>query len=190
MFLLRDDISEITNLLNNGGTICYPTDTIWGIGCDALNDSAIQKINEIKGGAPDEGYIILVDSVEMLKLYVPQMHPRLETLLSYHNRPLSIIYPHSEGLPDSLYAPDGSIAIRLTNDEFCQELISAIGRPLLSTAACKKDEPWPPTFGSISSEIIGGVDYVVRHRRDDKTPGEPSPVAKLDSHQELEFVRE
>ncbi|MEZ4917688.1 MAG: L-threonylcarbamoyladenylate synthase [Saprospiraceae bacterium] len=190
MFLLRDDISEIIALLEKGGTICYPTDTIWGIGCDALNEAAIEKINQLKGGPPDSGYILLVDGIDMLKQYVPKIHPRLETLLSFHTRPLSIVYAESEGLPDSVKAPDGSIAIRVATDEFCQELIASFGKPLISTAACLKGEPYPPSFGGISSEIIAGVDYVVRHRRDDKAANEPSPVARLDRHQELEFVRE
>jgi L-threonylcarbamoyladenylate synthase len=190
MFLLRDDISELKALLERGGVICYPTDTIWGIGCDALNESAVERVSAIKGGPPAKGYILLVSDIDMLKRYVPQVHPRIETLLSFHERPLTILYERSAGLPQAIKAPDGSVAIRVATDEFCQMLIRAIDRPLVSTSASKWDEPFPPTFGGISSEILGAVDYVVKHRREDKEPGEPSPIAKLDRHKELEFLRE
>lgn len=191
MFLLRDDISEIVRLLEGGNIICYPTDTIWGIGCDATNEAAIEKVSALKGRAPDKGYVLLVSDIDMLKRYVTKIHPRLETLLSFHVRPLTVVYERNiTGLPASVKAPDGSVAIRVAGDEFCQELIRAFGKPLVSTSANKSGEPFPPTFGGISSEILGGVDYVVKHRQDDKEPGEPSSIAKLDRHQELEFIRD
>ena len=191
MFLLRDDISEIVRLLEGGGIICYPTDTIWGIGCDATNEAAVARISALKGRAPDKGYVLLVSSIEMLKRYVPKIHPRLETLLSFHQRPLTIVYERGvAGLPAAAKAPDGSAAIRVAQDEFCQQLIEAFGKPLISTSANKSGEPFPPTFGAISSEILGGVDYVVKYRQDDKEPGEPSSIAKLDRHHELDFIRE
>ncbi|MBL7825757.1 MAG: threonylcarbamoyl-AMP synthase [Saprospiraceae bacterium] len=190
MFLLRDDISEIAALLRKGSVICYPTDTIWGIGCDAFNEHSVARIIEIKGRIPDKGFILLVSSIEMLKRYVPKLHPRIETLLSFHQRPLTVIYERTVGLPDFVKAPNGSIAIRVATDQFCQELIETFNGPIVSTSANKSGEPFPPTFGSISSEILGTVDYVVKYRQDDKEPGEPSAIAKLDRHLELEFIRE
>lgn len=190
MFLLRDDISEIVRILLDDGIICYPTDTIWGIGCDATNEVAIARITNLKGRSPEKGYILLVDSLEMLKRHVPKIHPRLETLLAYHQRPLTVIYDRSIGLPPAVKAPDGSVAIRIAQDEFCRTLIGQLGRPLLSTSANKSDQPFPPTFGAISSDILMNVDYVVKHRQDDKEPGQPSSIAKLDRHQELDFIRE
>ncbi len=190
MFLLRDDISEIASLLQKGNIICYPTDTIWGIGCDALHQTAVDRITMLKGRAPDMGYVLLVSNVEMLKRFVPKMPPRLETLLAHHQRPLTIIYAHSIGLPDWVKAPNGSVAIRVATDEFCLELIEAFGGPIISTSANKHGDPFPPTFGGISSEILAGVDYVVKYRQDDKEPAEPSSIAFLDRYQELEFIRE
>ena len=191
MFLLRDDISEIVHLLERGGIICYPTDTIWGIGCDATNEAAIARISSLKGRAPDKGYVLLVSSIEMLKKYATKIHPRLETLLAFHQRPLTIVYERGVvGLPAATKAPDGSAAIRVVHDEFCQELIEAFGKPLISTSANKNGEPFPPTFGAVSSEILSSMDYVVKYRQDDKEPGEPSSIAKLDRHHELEFIRE
>jgi L-threonylcarbamoyladenylate synthase len=190
MFLLRDDIFEIASLLDKGSVICYPTDTIWGIGCDALNESAISRVTQIKGRAPEKGYVLLVSSIDMLKKYATRVHPRLETLLSFHTRPLTVIYDRSIGLPDAVKAPNGSVAIRVAQDQFCQELIEAFGRPILSTSANVSGVPYPPTFGGISSEILGAVDYVVKYRQDDKEPAEPSAIAKLDRHLELAFLRE
>ena len=190
MFLLRDDISEIALLLQRGSIICYPTDTIWGIGCDALHEAAVDRISTLKGRVPDKGYVLLVSDIEMLKRFVPKMPPRLETLLTHHLRPLTMIYAESVGLPQWVKAPDGSVAIRVATDEFCKELIAAFGNPIISTSANKSGAPFPPTFGAISSEILAGVDYVVKYRQDDKEPGQPSSIAKLDRYQELEVVRE
>lgn len=190
MFLLRDDISEIASLLEKGSIICYPTDTVWGIGCDALHESSVERISDLKGRVPEKGYVILVSSIEMLKRFVPKMPPRLETLLAHHQRPLTMIYSETQGLPNWVKAPDGSAAIRVATDEFCRELIEAFGGPIISTSANKSGQPFPPTFGGISSEILVGVDYVVKYRQDDREPAEPSSIAFLDRYQELEFIRE
>lgn len=190
MFLLRDDISEIARLLEAGGLICYPTDTIWAIGCDATNETAIARLAAFKELPPGTGLVILVNSIDMLKHYAPKIHPRVETLLAYHQRPLTMIYEKPIGLPAGVKHANGTAAIRVVTDEFCHELIKTFGKPIVSTAACKHGKPWPPTFGSISSEILGGVDYVVKYRQDDKEPHEPSAIARLDRHKELEFVRE
>lgn len=190
MFLLRDDISEIASLLRKGSIICYPTDTVWGIGCDALHEASVDRISTLKGRSPKQGYVLLVSNIEMLKRFVPKIPPRLETLLTHHTRPLTMIYAETLGLPQWVKAPDGSAAIRVATDEFCQELIETFGNPIVSTSANKHGEPFPPTFGAISSEILVGVDYVVKYRQDDKEPAEPSSIAKLDRYQELEFIRE
>ena len=190
MFLLRDDIEEIKAILENNGIILYPTDTIWGLGCDATKQEAVEKINALKGRPADKSYVLLVNSVEMLKEYVPKVHPRLETLLSFHVRPLTIIYDKVKNLPDWLLADNGSVAIRVTQDPFCQFLIEQVGKPIVSTSANKSGEPFPPTFGAVSSDILQGVDYVVKHRQDDRTPSEPSVIAKLTKKAELDFIRE
>lgn len=190
MFLLRDDLQDISAILSAGGVICYPTDTVWGIGCDATNAAAVERLNQIKEHDPAKGYIVLVNSIAMLKTYIPQMPPRLETLLAYHHRPLSMIYEHPFGLPASVRAADGTVAIRLTRDEFCDNLLQTFGKPIISTCACTEGLVAPLTFGGISSDILSKVDYVVKYRQDDKTPGELSPIARLDQYQELEFIRE
>lgn len=190
MFLLRDDIFEIAAILQKGGIICHPTDTVWSIGCDAQNEEAIARIHRIKGAPPKEGYSLLVSSIDMLKQYAVKVHPRLETLLSFHQRPLTVIYEKAVGLPALAKSANGSVAIQIAQDQFCQELIDALGKPIFSTSANITEQNYPTTFGGISSEILGAVDYVVKYRQDEKEPGELSAIAKLDRHKELEFIRE
>ncbi len=190
LYLLRDDIFEIATLIENGGTILYPTDTIWGIGCDATNETAIARISELKNRPPEKGYVILVNSIEMLKQYVTKIHPRVETLLAFHHQPLTVIYKDVVGLPSAALAPDGSAAIRVAQDEFCKKLIGLVKKPLISTSANVAGEKFPAHFGEVTSDIISGVDYVVKHRQDDKTPHEPSVIAKYDRTGELDFIRE
>ncbi|HND89230.1 MAG TPA: Sua5/YciO/YrdC/YwlC family protein [Saprospiraceae bacterium] len=190
MFLLRDDISEITQILLDGGIICYPTDTVWAVGCDATQPEAVARVAALKRQPPGVGFVLLVSDIPMLKQYAHKIHPRLETLLAHHTRPLTVVYNHNTGLPDSVKASDGTAAIRIAQDEFCQTLIHALGKPLLSTAAHVLGQPFPPTFGAVSSEILTAVDYVVKYRQDDKEPQQPSPIARLDRHLELEFLRD
>ena len=190
MFLLRDDISEIVQLLETGGLLCYPTDTVWAVGCDATNEASLERLAKLTGRKAGKGYVILVDSLQMLRRYVPEIHPRIQTLLAYHQRPITIIYKKALGLPVPVKAADGSVAIRVTQDEFCLELIRGLDKPIVSAIAAKEGEPFPQTFGGISSEILGAVDYVVKYRQDDKTPEQPSSMAYLDGSKELEFIRE
>jgi L-threonylcarbamoyladenylate synthase len=190
MYFLRDDINEIVQILEDGGIICYPTDTVWGIGCDATNEEAIARVSALKGREPEKGYVLLAADIPMLKTYVPKIHPRIETLLAYHKRPLTVIYDRNMGLPPSAKAPDGSVAIRIPQDDFCVALLNAFGKPLISSSANISGQPFPPTFGAISSEILRTVDYVVKHRQEAREPREPSAIARLDRHQELDFIRE
>ena len=190
MFLLRDDINEIGSMIREGKIILYPTDTVWALGCDATNSAAVQAIRKIKQIPDDQGMVVLVNSIEMLKSFVKDIPPRIETLLSLHHRPFTLVYEHCEGLAPGLCAPDGSMAIRVTYDEFCSNLIRISGLPIVSTIAAEYNNPCPQNFGSISSAILGQADYVVKHRQDDKQVAAPSPLARLDQFQELEFIRE
>ncbi len=186
----NDKIVDITDTLNKGGIILYPTDTIWGVGCDATNSESIQKIYALKQRDPSKPLSILVDSIEMAKQYVEEIHPRLETLLMHHTRPLTVIYPQARNLPEALVPTNGSIAIRIVQDDFCQRLIKNLGKPLVSTSANVSGEPFPANFGGISSAIIQGVDYVVKQRQHEKNSSEPSVMVKVDAAGELEFLRE
>jgi len=185
-------LEPILSTLESGGLILYPTDTIWGIGCDATDAEAVERTYALKGRDRTKPLIVLVSSIEMLKNYVRQVHPRLETLLLYHVRPLTIIYKNAMNLPKNVTAPDGSIAIRIPQDKFCKALIETFGKPLIATSANLSREPYPGNFGEISSAIIQGVDKVVKYRQGDKALGEPSVIAKLSDplKGELVFLRE
>lgn len=183
------DVLSILPILESGGLILYPTDTIWGIGCDATNAEAVDRVFELKQRDRSKPFVLLVSDIEMLKEYVHRMHPRLQTLLRFHKRPLTIIYENAKNLPANCIGKDGSVAIRIPHDKFCRELIKAFGKPLVASSANISNEPFPAYFGEISSEVISGVDMVVNYRRFDKSKNEPSVIARLDDRDELEFLR-
>ncbi|MEL6986945.1 MAG: L-threonylcarbamoyladenylate synthase [Bacteroidota bacterium] len=185
----KDKIDDIIAVLENGGLLLYPTDTIWGLGCDAQNVEAIEKIYALKNRPKDKPLTILVDSVEMLKKYIPKIHPRIETLHVYHVKPLTLIYENSNDLPEILLGKNRSAGIRIVKDEFCHILIREFGRPIVSTSANLSGEPFPESFGEISSVILSGVDYVAKHRQEEKQKQQPSVVARFDEKGELTFLR-
>ena len=186
---MLDILEEALEVVENGGVILYPTDTIWGLGCDPFDTDAVKKIFDLKNRDSEKAFILLVNSVDMLKQYVAKLHPRIETLLAYHTRPLSIIYDNPINLPESIIAKDGTIGIRVTQDSFCKHFIDRLGKPLVSTSANISGQPFPPNFSAISSEIIEGVDYVVALRQNEDKEVQPSVVASINKQGELEFLR-
>jgi L-threonylcarbamoyladenylate synthase len=187
----NEKFEEILNVLRRGDTILFPTDTVWGIGCDATNEEAVEKVSAIKKRPSSKaGYVLLVDSIEMLKNYVLHVHPRIETLLGYHERPLTIIYDEGVGLASNVLAKDGSVAIRVVKDPFCRELIMQFGKPIVATSANVSNEPMPTNYGEISSDVLEKVDFVVKVKQDSKEHGEPSIIARLNEFEELDFIRE
>lgn len=184
------EIEGAVRALENGGIILYPTDTLWSIGCDATDPVGVERVCRLKGSKSAEGLELLVDSIQMLKEYVEHLHPKIETLLLYHARPLTVLFDNARNLPDRLIGPDGTIAVRIVQDEFCRHLISETNRPLVATPASTGSSQYPVNFGAISSEIIESVDYVIKYRQNEKTPGEPSVMIRLSERDELEFLRE
>ena len=182
-------IGEALRALEAGQTILYPTDTVWGIGCDATNEAAVARVLALKRRPSNQGLITLVDSLELLRAHVPEIHPRLQTLLAHHQRPLTMIYPDAEGFAAGVCAADGSAAIRIARDPYCQALIARFGRPIVSTSANLPGEPTPAHFGAISSEILRAVDYVAKHRQRETGNAEPSLIARWNEQDELEAVR-
>ena len=186
----KDNLEIITSTLESGGLILYPTDTIWGIGCDATNEDAVQRIFDLKKRPYDKPFVLLVNSIEMLKNYVEHVHPRIETLLMHHLQPLTMIYDQAKNLPPISYAREGSVAIRVVQDSFCRELIAQFGKPLIASSANITDKPFPANFGGISSDVITGVDYVVKWKQSEKKISQPSVIAKFSEKEELIFLRE
>lgn len=177
-------------VLERGGLMLYPTDTIWSIGCDATNAKAIENLIQLKRPDQPACLEILVDSVEMLRNYVKHLHPRIETLLIYHVRPLTIIFDNVEHLPENVRDNNLSVAFRMVQDDYCRKLIAAFGKPLVASYACVGCNDYPANFGSVSSEIIQGVDFVTRHRQHEKIIGQPSVMVRLTEEDELEFLRD
>jgi L-threonylcarbamoyladenylate synthase len=186
----NEKFDEILAVLRRGGVILFPTDTIWGIGCDATNEDAVQRVIKIKTRASDKGFVSLADSLEMVQRHTEEVHPRVQTLLGYHKRPLTIIYDKGVGMARSVLANDGSVALRITQDAFCRELVRQFGKPIVATSANVSGEPFPANFGGISSDVLEQVDMVVRYKQDVKEIGEPSVIARLGDNGELDFLRE
>lgn len=187
--LFSDDLQNAANSLKEGKVILYPTDTIWGLGCSIEFEKAVDKIFELKGRPRKKSMILLVNSLEMLKKYTIRIHPRIYTLLSYHNRPLTVIYPKTQNLSQYLLAEDGSIAIRVCRDPFCSMLIELMQCPIVSTSANISDEPAPVLFNDVSNQIISSVDYVVKHRQDESEPSQPSTIISYDDEGEITVLR-
>lgn len=184
-----NEIRTLVNALEQGNLILYPTETVWGIGCDATDEVAIQKIDALKKRAKGKNYILLIDSLENLKNYVDYIPPKANNLIAFHSRPLTIIYDKPKNLPLSLLAEDGSIAIRVTMDPFCKELIRAFGKPIVSTSANISGQPYPKMFSEISAEIRKGVAAIAEHKQYDKNEGTPSVVVKVVDGEDLIFIR-
>lgn len=183
------EITKIVQVLQSGGVILYPTDTIWGLGCNALNETAVRKVCEIKQRDPDKSLILLADSQEMVENFVENIHPKAHSLMDYHQRPLTIIYNKAKNLPDFLPASDGSIAFRVVKDDFCRTLIRELGAPLVSTSANFSDKPSPENFFEIDPELIRPVDYVALHNRNNFEKRQPSTIVKITGKGELIFIR-
>lgn len=183
-----DNFEYIIDLLNQGKVILYPTDTIWGLGCDALNTDAIKKIYKIKQREMDKPFIVLVSSIEMLKEYIKDIHPRLETLLLYHKRPLTIIYPKGKNIP-SILMKNEKIAIRVVKEPVIAKLIEIFGRPIVSTSANIAGTDFPKIFNEIDKKIIDAVDYTIKYKQYETVPGEPSVIATYNKKGKLKFLR-
>ena len=187
---MKEDIRRALDVLNKGGVILYPTDTIWGIGCDATNEEAVSRVYAIKRRTDAKALITLVDSEAKIQGYVREIPDVAWQLIDCSTRPLTIIYDGARHLAPNLLAEDGSVAIRLTREAFSRELCLRFHRPIVSTSANLSGEPSPATFDDISEDIKQAVDYVCTSRRDDRTPVRPSSIIKLAANGEVKIIRE
>ena len=188
-FVDRDDINQALEVLKNGGLILYPTDTIWGIGCDATNPEAVKKVFALKGRQENKSMIILLHNDNQLASYVREIPEVAYQLIEATDRPLTIIYSDAKNLAENAIAEDGSIAIRVVNHPFCQQLLQRFRKPIISTSANISGQASPSSFQQISSEIIDGVDYVVTFGQHEQSSGKPSMIMKLDPSGKFEFIR-
>lgn len=183
------NIEQTIETLKSGGTILYPTDTIWGIGCDATNEEACQKILKLKERPKDKSFIVLMDSVQMLEKYVPEFNEVCYDLIDLTDSPLTIIYPSVKGLAPSVVAEDGTVGIRITKDPICLKLIRAIRKPIVSTSANISGQPVPLNFVEINEVIKKGVDAVLEERITEKMTT-PSKIIKIDLDGSVKVIRD
>jgi L-threonylcarbamoyladenylate synthase len=184
-----DHFEKSLQVLQKGGTILFPTDTIWGIGCDATNEIAVDKVYSLKKRDKSKPLIVLASDIEMVKKYVMHVHPKLETLLQYHTRPITVIYDHQDGLPKNVISRDNTIGIRIPQDNFCRELIKSFGKPIVATSANISNEAFPKNFGEITSNVISKVDFTIPYRQNDSNFLPPSAIVRLSPNEELIFLR-
>jgi L-threonylcarbamoyladenylate synthase len=187
--VFEEDIKEALEVLRKGGVILYPTDTIWGLGCDPTNSAAIEKIFRIKEREQGKSLLILVESDAMLERYVSDVPEIAWELTSVTEDPLTVIYPHGKNLAPGVCSEDGSIGIRICHDEFCRELIRRFRKPLVSTSANLSGKPAPENFSKIDPQVIAAADYVVRYRQDDRRKYSSSPVIKLGPDGAIKIIR-
>ena len=187
--MLRDEVAKAFKIVQDGGIILYPTDTIWGIGCDATNTDAVKKIYQLKQRDEAKSMIILLDADHQMERYVQEVPGIAYDLIEFAENPLTLVMPGAKGISPSLIAADGSIGIRVTKHDFCKQLIQRMRRPLVSTSANISGNPSPKTFADIDDDIIGGVDYVVNLEQYITEAKNPSTIMRLDPNGRFEFIR-
>jgi L-threonylcarbamoyladenylate synthase len=178
MTAFSDDIEQCLQALHKGEIILYPTDTIWGLGCDATNSTAVQKLMQLKGKPPRKGLIVLLASERDVLQYVASPDLELFDYLASLNKPTTVIYEHGLNVADDVLNEDGSIAIRLVSEDFCRHLLKRFKKPVVSTSANVHGQPSPQTFKNISSEIKSGAAYVVTFRQNEEFTNPASSIIK------------
>ncbi|MBS9768088.1 MAG: threonylcarbamoyl-AMP synthase [Flavobacteriaceae bacterium] len=186
----REDLQNALKTLREGGLILYPTDTIWGIGCDATNEEAVQKVFTLKQRKDSKSLLLLVEHEGRLPSYIEQVPDLAFDLIAMSEKPLSIIYDKARNLAKSVIAEDGSVGIRVCKEPFVKALLQQFKKPIVSTSANISGNSAPTFFAEISEEIKKGVDYCVEYRQEDKTKSASSSIIKLGNDGEIKVIRE
>lgn len=186
---MLDEVARAADVVKRGGIILYPTDTVWGIGCDASNPEAVKKVFDLKQRADHKAMIVLVGSVDDVDLYVESVPEIARDLIEFSDKPLTIVYDRGTRLAPALLGEDGSVGVRVTRESFSSALCRRLRRPLVSTSANISGQPAPAIFREISPEILEAVDYVVDYRRDDDTRRCPSTVMRLSAGGQFKILR-
>ncbi len=187
---MKEDIKKACEVLQQGGVILYPTDTVWGIGCDATNEEAVKRVYEIKKRADSKAMLVLVDSDVKVQSYVSEVPEVAWDLIEYGVKPITIIYDGAKNLAKNLLAEDGSVGIRVTKEEFSKQLCFRFRKAIVSTSANISGEPAPTIFREISEEIKQAVDYVVQYRQEETGKPNPSSIIKLGKGGLVKVIRE
>lgn len=186
---MQDEVAKTVEVLRKGGTILYPTDTIWGIGCDATQQKAVDKVYKIKKRIEGKSLLILVGEIDMIGRYVKEVDPVILDLVANYDRPLTVIYPGAKNVARGVAAADKSIGIRVVRDEFCKQIIHKLDQAIVSTSANLSGEPAPLMFNQISEQIKKEVDYVVKLHQDSIRTMKPSRIIRIKGKSDFEIVR-
>ena len=187
---MNEEIKKACQVMREGGVILYPTDTIWGIGCDATNEEAVRRVYEIKHRADSKAMLVLVDSAVKVDFYVQDVPEVAWDLIELADKPLTIIYSGARNLAPNLLAEDGSVGIRVTGEEFSKRLCQQFRKAIVSTSANVSGQPSPQNFSGISEEIKSAVDYIVDYRREETGKAKPSSIIKLDKGGVIKIIRQ
>jgi L-threonylcarbamoyladenylate synthase len=190
MMDFEQDLSAALLALRNGGTILYPTDTIWGLGCDATDEAAVSKIFTLKQRPENKSLVVLLADVRDLLKYLAHLRPDMADMIAGFDRPTTVIYEGALDLAPNVINEDGSVAIRIVKEPFCKHLIKRLRKPLVSTSANLSGQPSAATFAAIDPAIKAGVDYVVNYRQDDVTPAQASRIIKIQRDGAVLVIRE
>lgn len=187
---IREEIKKACEVLQKGGVILYPTDTVWGIGCDATNEEAVKRVYEIKRRTDSKAMLVLVDSDVKVDFYVKDVPEVAWDLIQYATKPLTVIYDDARNLAPNLIGEDGSVGIRVTNEEFSKQLCFRFRKAIVSTSANISGQPAPASFSEIQDEIKQAVDYIVGYRQDEPAGAKPSSILKLGKGGVIKIIRE
>ncbi|WP_320887664.1 L-threonylcarbamoyladenylate synthase [Bacteroides clarus] len=185
-----EDIKKACQIMREGGVILYPTDTVWGIGCDATNEDAVRRVYEIKQRQDSKAMLVLVDSSVKVDFYVRDVPEVAWDLIDLADKPLTIIYSGARNLAANLLAEDGSVGIRVTNEEFSKRLCQQFRKAIVSTSANISGQPSPKNFSEISEEVKSAVDYIVGYRQEEMSNPKPSSIIKLGKGGVIKIIRE
>lgn len=187
--IMTEALHKAQTYIESGGVILYPTDTIWGLGCDATNPSAVDRIYRIKQRSDNKSMLVLMNGFKMLEHYLVQVPKKTQEILDSVRKPTTIIFPGARNLAENLLAEDGSLGIRISSDPFCSQLIKLTGLPIVSTSANISGDPSPSRFRDIESVITKQVDYVVNWRQEEQDPAVPSAILKLSLQGDITVLR-
>lgn len=186
---MREEIQKAVEVLKAGGVILYPTDTIWGIGCDASNEEAVKKVYEIKRRSEAKSLIVLVDNEIRLERTIKEIPTVAWDLIDFNEKPLTIIYDNPIGIASNAVNNDNSLGVRIAKDKFCQELVRQLNQPIVSTSANISGEPQANSYSEVSDEIKNSVDHIVNLRQDEQTMSKSSTIIKLDASGLINIIR-
>lgn len=188
--MIDEQVEKALEVLKKGGIILYPTDTVWGIGCDATNAEAVDKVYKLKKSNDKKSMLVLVDKIDNVARYVGRVPDVAWELLEVAEKPLTLILPNGCGVAENLIPEEGTIGVRVPKHDFCQKLLRRLGRPLVSTSANVSGQPTPLTYSDISKDVVSGVDFVVDYRCEGNPTRAASSIIKLGESGQISIIRE